>query len=503
MAYSFFVFVLLVILSGGIAYIGDYIGRYLGKKRLSFFGLRPKHTAIVSTVITGMLISFLVLLVVTCVNREFREVLLHGKQIMEKNEKLAKKTNEMLYDNKLLEKSNNILKTEHNKLNKKFLSLEKLTDIIENKNAVLSKKAKEYEEKSEKLSKKSSDLEKNIRKLLSDYDQNLKKLDVSEKAKKTAEENIIKYKNDLEVLKAEYVSLTEKNDNMGLLLLEKQTDLDNTEKKYSEQTENLKNIENQLAEAKNNLDATLKYLEAANQELQTYTELRLNDVIIRQDDEFIRSSIDKNTSEREIGEIITNLYIAADKRCKKIVGQVTDKNKGMILGYKSETGEILLGEEDELLEKAAELIAENRKRQTLIIISSAGNFTKKDLETGPVITQIKIYEDVLLYKSGESVLRKIFDGKMTEPYVFYGVNDFINQELSNKVLNKGLMYYQKPMLLKDPESAVRNIENQLSLTKKIKTLDKMCLIEVKAKKNIYSHDIYSSDLFDYDVRMLK
>jgi len=50
-------FLLVLLLSGLIAYVGDLIGRRIGRKRLTIFGLRPKRTAILFTVLTGMTIS--------------------------------------------------------------------------------------------------------------------------------------------------------------------------------------------------------------------------------------------------------------------------------------------------------------------------------------------------------------------------------------------------------------------------------------------------------------
>lgn len=48
--------VLLIFLSGLIAYIGDLVGRRVGKKRVSIFNLRPKHTSIIITICTGIII---------------------------------------------------------------------------------------------------------------------------------------------------------------------------------------------------------------------------------------------------------------------------------------------------------------------------------------------------------------------------------------------------------------------------------------------------------------
>lgn len=51
----------LMVLGAVIAYVGDRIGTRIGKKRLSILGLRPKNTAVIVTVVTGMLITATIL----------------------------------------------------------------------------------------------------------------------------------------------------------------------------------------------------------------------------------------------------------------------------------------------------------------------------------------------------------------------------------------------------------------------------------------------------------
>ncbi|MBP7634858.1 DUF3084 domain-containing protein [Candidatus Ozemobacteraceae bacterium] len=53
----------LLVVSGVIAYIGDYLGTLVGKRRLSVLGLRPRVTALVVAVGTGMSITLLTLTV--------------------------------------------------------------------------------------------------------------------------------------------------------------------------------------------------------------------------------------------------------------------------------------------------------------------------------------------------------------------------------------------------------------------------------------------------------
>ncbi len=55
--------VLITLVAGGIAYIGDRVGHQVGRKRLTMFGLRPKYTSTIVAVGTGMLIALSVTLI--------------------------------------------------------------------------------------------------------------------------------------------------------------------------------------------------------------------------------------------------------------------------------------------------------------------------------------------------------------------------------------------------------------------------------------------------------
>jgi hypothetical protein len=56
------VVVIITVLAGGIAYVGDRVGHQVGRKRLTLFGLRPKYTSTIVAVGTGMLIALIVTL---------------------------------------------------------------------------------------------------------------------------------------------------------------------------------------------------------------------------------------------------------------------------------------------------------------------------------------------------------------------------------------------------------------------------------------------------------
>ena len=64
-----------------IAYIGDRIGMKVGRKRLTILGLRPKHTSILITVMTGALIAGASIGLAMAVSRDVRLALFQMKEI--------------------------------------------------------------------------------------------------------------------------------------------------------------------------------------------------------------------------------------------------------------------------------------------------------------------------------------------------------------------------------------------------------------------------------------
>lgn len=76
---------------GFIAYWGDLLGRRLGKRRLSLFGLRPRHTAIVFTTITGMLIAIFTIAFMATISQRVRLLMFEGDKIISERKVIVQK----------------------------------------------------------------------------------------------------------------------------------------------------------------------------------------------------------------------------------------------------------------------------------------------------------------------------------------------------------------------------------------------------------------------------
>lgn len=97
--YGLALIAIIAIMGGAIAYIGDKLGTKVGKKKLSIFGLRPKHTSIIVTIVTGILISATTLGVMTAVSWDVRTALFGMEELkaelLELNTEVTSKTTEL------------------------------------------------------------------------------------------------------------------------------------------------------------------------------------------------------------------------------------------------------------------------------------------------------------------------------------------------------------------------------------------------------------------------
>jgi len=69
------IYFVVAVVAGAIAYLGNHMGRNIGKKRISILGLRPKHTSNLITAITGSLIAVSTLTLILLLSDEARRMI--------------------------------------------------------------------------------------------------------------------------------------------------------------------------------------------------------------------------------------------------------------------------------------------------------------------------------------------------------------------------------------------------------------------------------------------
>ena len=95
---AFFTIFLIVIVAGGIAYIGDRVGHQVGRRRMTLFGLRPKYTSTIFAVGFGMLIALLVVVVSLIASYDARVALFSLNKLNEQIANLSRQRDRLLQD---------------------------------------------------------------------------------------------------------------------------------------------------------------------------------------------------------------------------------------------------------------------------------------------------------------------------------------------------------------------------------------------------------------------
>lgn len=159
--------VIMALVGGLIAFIADKMGSKIGKKRISIFGLRPKHTSILLTVLSGMMISTLTIGVVA-VSSESARTALFGMEKLQKelkslNAEKAQATDALANAKEKVEKQNSMILD----LDKKIEDSSRKNTEMENRLSLINESYKEAQnqvtslnEAKNTLSSEIADLEK-------------------------------------------------------------------------------------------------------------------------------------------------------------------------------------------------------------------------------------------------------------------------------------------------------------------------------------------------------
>jgi len=82
--YSLILIFTVIIISGLIAFVGDWVGLKMGKKRVTIFGLRPHSTAIFITIISGILIAIITISILAISSNDARTALFGMEELKDK-----------------------------------------------------------------------------------------------------------------------------------------------------------------------------------------------------------------------------------------------------------------------------------------------------------------------------------------------------------------------------------------------------------------------------------
>lgn len=149
--YGVILIAVLVLTGGIIAFIGDRLGTKIGKKRLSIFGLRPKHTSTLVTILTGILITTITLGIMSVISRDVRTALFGMEQL---NKDLQTSRENLYFVSKSLDQAQSELQNSQIEIE----SLQSEQRELQSKNSALAEENLDLTTKNSSLATENADL---------------------------------------------------------------------------------------------------------------------------------------------------------------------------------------------------------------------------------------------------------------------------------------------------------------------------------------------------------
>lgn len=327
MTSAYILVIAILVLGGLIAALGDRIGSQVGKARLRLFQLRPKQTAIVITIATGILISASTLLILFTFSSSLRQGVFELDEILKRRREITQQLETVEAEKERVERELIEAQQRQNSARELLIKTGKelsktqtqLKNISSQSDKLKEEVAKIIAEKTVLLAEK-EEIQQQREKLeisIAQRDQELKdnQLQIEE------QREILETQN--KVLEQQKLSLEELKNRQNKLELEikgRDEQIATLDKSISEKDQILRNKEEELSFLEKELGFYRREVEILEQYYQTYQDLRERPIAVVK------------------GQVLTVTLVKTDKDTnleELIDGILNEANRGvmLILGY--------------------------------------------------------------------------------------------------------------------------------------------------------------------------
>ncbi|MGM0411412.1 MAG: DUF3084 domain-containing protein [Bacillota bacterium] len=439
--YGAIIIILLIALSGFIAYLGDQIGMKVGKKRISIFGLRPKYSSIIITVVTGILIAALSIGILLTTYGTLREAVFNINQVV--------------------------------------LKLENLNEDLE-----------ELQSQKTELESKISNLQEELKMSQDELDNTKNELNLTENELKETENNLNDTENELKNTENEL-----KNTESELTTTK--DELAKAEKDIKDLKKNREDLQKRVAELKGQRTELEKKVGSLNDQIKNLTEdyevaselanrlgedvyyYMREDIVYQKGDTIYSEVIDGGQSEDETIAALNEFLTKANEKAKEREIK-KDESTGMALELQTE----------DILYTARVLYNMEKGQQAIVSLVSSVNVPKNEwLKANFVLNK-----NFVVFEKGDLIASKIIDARNTTSDIDNELRNVL-KEVNQKAIRNGL--------LTDSEGQVGSIDfvNFYQIVERVKSKDKKVEIKVHAKEDIWRNNRLGKNI-DFSIEII-
>ncbi|MCX7925006.1 MAG: DUF3084 domain-containing protein [Fimbriimonadales bacterium] len=435
---------LLTLFGGALAYAGDWLGRKLGKQRLSLFGIRPRHTATLITTVTGCITVALTVIGMTLVNESFRAWITRGDRILVELRENEARLKELQVRNTELQRVNRQLRTEQARLGEELKQLET-----------------EYKARLEQVQALEAQLaqaQQQLRQSRSQLAQAQAQLEQARQIREQLQQQIRTVREQIVALQRQQDQLRRQNDEFaeqGAALASENAKLDAENRRLQAQNQQLAEQnrrlaeENQQIEAQNSIllerNASLRRqrdeLDRAARELAQLANIRLSPIAVQMGEELGRTSIPAGWSEVRVRQALQDLLSLADKTARER-GAVPAPAQTRAVFIPEKRVRLASGEQAEITEgESLEAVQQNiRASNDPVVVVAVALTNTAQGEPAPI--ELRLYRNRKVFEAGEEIARTSVDCR-AERNPLGQVLSFLQTEVRERAIEAGILPRQE------------------------------------------------------------
>jgi len=500
---SFLIFLVFCIVSSGVAILADNLGRKLGKKRLTLFGMRPKNFARLTVGLAGFLIPLLTLGLMWLLSKDVRVILEKGARaaeqlasteqtLGERDKELKTKTQEVSEKaGQIARNKSDIQKLQGDQKNLKLQIERGKGDLtkLESTNAGLRAQAGQLRQMTQALKASVGTLRAQVGTLEAQY--------------RLAQNETRIEKGKLDPIRAQNHDLSQQNLELTDQITKKQVELDSAKKQYEAAVAQLTKAQDV---ATKDLVATRNELSAARGELENtqrdLNQLRVDTEALRQIGQSLQSDVTHARMGRMIfvrGEELCRLRVPAGVVASEARGHVESalrsarqiaKNQGAgglladLFSYRDENHVVTMKEqEDELIQK----LATSGQPMVLVLNSFQNSF-----EQEAVWVKATALPNPVVFRAFSVVGETMIDGRSPRDKIIVDLGNWLRDKVSEKAERSGMI----PMIGHENKFGTIDTDRVFAIVDDIRTAARNIRVQAFVQK-----DIRAADRLDLDFRL--
>ncbi len=437
---------MIVALGGVIAFFADRLGRVLGKKRLTLFGMRPRYTATLITIVSGILIPVVTVAIVMAVSSDVRQWLQEGQNAIREAETKRSEVRALTFERDRRIQENEALDRQNRALSEQLRATRGQLEELKKRAAGFEKQAAEAQRRMASLNRQVAQLIVKVGATENDLRERTAELKETERKKEETQRSYDQLNQEIKDSYEENIRLQRDNERLLGDATRLQRSVEGLEREKTSReaevaamTEKSEKLAGELSQAQGSLDRTLQDLRKMEQELLDLipisTSSRLHPLMYGRGDEVARLAVPAELTAQQARMELSRLLRAARIEAEKRGAKGTRNIPSAGLMTRIVEGESLSTEEQErrLVERLGGL------GEPLVLVATA---TVNTFEGEPVALDVKWFRNPQVFRQGELVAETRVDGTAPFSAILSQFTAFLHDKVRERARQVGMVPLQ-------------------------------------------------------------